>query len=179
MFKAAPGIWSFVAFGTLPLDSPKAPPALPPNDSALDKKSWTASASVPDATFVFSNNKIDIDGSAANPIDGDHWTGWRDMTKPQYPGQWFQVDLKTQQVFDRIEMDNTWAQWDSPKNYEVFVSNDGMEWGQPIAVGAGMPGITSISFPTQTAQYIRITQTGTDFKYNWSIYEFNVFRARD
>ena len=176
-FKATPGHWIFVAFGTLPLDSPKALPAVKPNDRALDKKSWTASASVPDATFVFSNNKIDIDGSAANALDGDHWTGWRDMTKTQYPGQWFQVDMKTLQTFDRIELDYTWAQWDSPKKYEVYVSNDGMTWGQPIATGAGMPGITSISFPPQTAQYIRIIQTGTDPQYNWSIYEFDVFQA--
>lgn len=176
-FKAFPGNWSFVAFGTLPLDSPKAPPAAPRNDRALNKKLWTASAAVPDATFVFSNNKIDIDGSAANAIDGDHWTGWRDMTKTQYPGQWFQVDMKTLQTFERIELDYTSAQWDSPKKYEVYVCNDGMTWGQPIATGAGMPGITSVSFPSQTAQYIRIIQTGTDRQYHWSIFEFDVFQT--
>ncbi len=177
-FKVAPGRWSFVAFGSLPLDSPKAPQAVPPDDSALDKKSWTASASVPDGTFIFSNNKIDIDGSAANAIDGDHWTGWRDVTKTQYPGQWFQVDMKTLQIFDGIELDNTWALWDSPAKYEVYISNDGVTWGQPIATGAGRPGITSIRFPTRTARYIRITQTGTDAKYNWSIYEFDVLRNK-
>jgi hypothetical protein len=174
-FKVAPGNWRFLGVGTLPVDSPKSPPSPPPNDTALDKKSWSASASVQDGPFVFSNNKIMIDGSAANAIDGDHWTGWRDMTKTQYPGQWFQVDLKKTETFDRIELDNTWAQWDSPVRYEVTVSNDGVEWNSAIATGLGKPGITSISFPRQTARYIRITQVGTDATYHWSIYEMNVF----
>jgi hypothetical protein len=60
----------------------------------------------------------------------------------------------------------------------VLVSNDGLTWSQSIASGAGKPGITSISFPRQTARYIRITQTGTDTKYNWSIYELDVFREK-
>ncbi len=177
-FKVAPGTWRFLGVGTLPLDSPKAPPVLPPNDTALDKKSWTASASVKDGPFIFSNNKILIDGSAANAIDGDHWTGWRDVTKPQHSGQWFQVDMKKARTFDRIQLDNTWAQWDSPAKYDVSVSSDGVTWGQSIASGTGKPGITSISFPTQTARYIRVTQTGTDAKYNWSIYELDVFREK-
>ena len=178
-FKVAPGIWRFLGVGTLPLDSPKARPALPPNDTALEKKNWTASASVQDGTFIFSNEKLTIDGSAANAIDGDHWTGWRDMTKTQYPGQWFQVDMKNARIFDRIELDNTWALWDSPVEYAVFVSNNGVNWGKPIATGSGKIGITSISFPTQNARYIRVTQNGTDAAYHWSIYEFDVFRKNE
>ena len=174
-FKVAAGTWRFLGIGTLPLNSPKALPVPPPNDTALDKKSWSASASVQDGPFVFSNNKIMIDGSAPNAIDGDHWTGWRDMTKTQYPGQWFQVDMKKTETFDRIELDNTWAQWDSPARFAVTVSNDGVEWNSPIATGPGKPGITSISFPLQTARYIRITQVATDATYHWSIYEMDVF----
>ena len=174
-FKVASGTWRFLGVGKLPVDSPKPPPNPPPNDTALDKKSWSASASVQDGPFVFSNNKIMIDGSAANAIDGDHWTGWRDMTKTQYAGQWFQLDMKMTQTFDRIELDNTWAQWDSPVRYEVTVSNDGTEWSRAVATGSGKPGITSISLPEQTARYIRIMQLGTDTTYHWSIFEVDVF----
>lgn len=177
-FKVAPGIWHFIGIGTLPLQSPKALPAPPPNDTALDKKSWIASASVVDGTYLFSGAKLVVDVAAANAIDGDHWTGWRDMTKTQYPGQWFQVDMKHIQTIDRIELDNTWAQWDSPAKYEITISNDGVTWGQPIASGAGKPGITSISFPTQSARYFRITQTGTDPTYHWSIFELDVFKRK-
>jgi hypothetical protein len=85
--------------------------------------------------------------------------------------------MKETRTFERIQLSNTWAQWDSPARYEVTVSNDGLVWGQSIASGTGKPGITSISFPRQTTRYIRVTQTGTDTKYNWSIYELDVFRA--
>ena len=35
--------------------------------------------------------------------------------------------------------------------------------------------LTTIRFPDQQARYIRITQTGTSSKYNWSIYELDVY----
>jgi alpha-L-rhamnosidase len=175
-FNAEPGTWTFTGRGTLPIASPKPQPPAPANDTALDKKSWTASASVPDGSFVFSGAKIPIDTAAANALDGDHWTGWRDMTARQYPGQWFQVDMKRAQTFRKIVLDNTWALWDSPKAYAVSVSNDGENWGPPLAAGAGPLGITTITFPTQTARYVRITQTGADPTYNWSIYELDIFR---
>jgi hypothetical protein len=175
-FSAAPGAWKFVGLGVLPITSPKPLPPPPPDDSPLDKKSWTASASVADSSFPFSGAKIPIDISAANAIDGDHWTGWRDMTKTQYAGQWFQVDMKQERTFYKIVLDNTWALWDSPDKYSVSVSNDGTNWGNPIATGSGQLGITSITFPAQTARYIRITQTGTNATYHWSIYELDVYR---
>ncbi len=177
-FKAAPGTWKFRGLGTLPLTSPKPLPLPPPNDTALDKKSWTASASVADGSFLFSGAKIPIDVAAANAIDGDHWTGWRDMTKTQYEGQWFQVDMKQEQTFEKIVLDTTWALWDSPDKYSVSVSNDGTNWENPIATGSGQLGITTITFPAQTARYIRITQTGTNATYHWSIYELDVYRER-
>jgi hypothetical protein len=177
-FKAAPGTWKFLGVGTLPLTSPKSLPPPPSQAKPFDKKLWTASASVADGSFLFSGAKIPIDVSAANAIDGDHWTGWRDMTKTQYPGQWFQVDMKQRQTFSKIVLDNTWALWDSPDRYSVSVSNDGEHWGTPIATGAGQLGITTITFPAKTARYIRITQNGTNAKYQWSIYEFDVFRSK-
>jgi alpha-L-rhamnosidase len=176
-FKVAPGTWKLVGHGTLPLTSPKPLPPPPPNDTPLDKKSWTASASVADGIFPFSGGKIPVDVPAANALDDDHWTGWRDMTQTQYPGQWFQVDMQQAQTFDKIVLDNTWALWDSPDKYAVAVSADGIHWGPPIATGSGQLGITTITFPTQTARHIRITQTGQNPKYHWSIYEFDVLRT--
>lgn len=124
----------------------------------------------------FSGDKIPIDVSAANAINGNHWTGWRDMTRTQYPGQWFQVNMKAARTFDKIVLDTTWALWDSPDKYSVSVSNDGADWGNPVATGFGQLGITTITFPAQTARYIRVTQTGTNTTYHWSIYEFDVYK---
>ncbi|MCF7973989.1 MAG: discoidin domain-containing protein [Phycisphaerae bacterium] len=175
-FKAAPGTWTFAGQGTLSLASPKALPAPPSQDTPLDKKHWTACASVPDSSFAFSGAKIPIEIPAANALDGDHWTGWRDMTKTQTPGQWFQVDMKQAQTFDKIVLDTTWALWDTPQQYAVSVSNDGETWSDPIATGSGELGITTITFAPQTARYVRITQTGANATYHWSIYELNVYR---
>ena len=173
-FNVEPGTWTFVGAGELSLASPKPLPSPPPNDTALEKKSWTASASVPDGVFMFNNTAFDV--SAANAIDCDHWNGWRDMTKHQYAGQWFQIDMKQPQSFYKIVLDNTWALWDSPNMYAVTVSNDGTNWGEPIATGSGQLGMTTITFPAQTARYIRITQTGTNAIYRWSIYELDVYK---
>ena len=162
------------------LDTPK--PAGKPavqQGVKLNNKIWTASSSTKDSSFLFSGDKMPVDISAANAIDGDHWTGWRDMSGTQHPGQWFMVDMKTLQKFDKIQLDNTWALWDSPNRYIVTVSNDGKEWSQPVAEGSGPLGITEISFPTKYARFIKITQSGSDPKYNWSIYEMDVYRKKN
>ena len=182
-FTAAPGTWKFQADGDLrpddkqQLDSVRKSrrTASKAKGVALDKKTWTARASVPDGTFPFSGRRIPIDASAANALDGDHWTGWRDMTETQHPGQWFEVDMKRPRTFARLVLDNTWAQWDSPAKYSVSVSDDGEHWSKPIAQGAGELGITEITFEPQTARYIRITQTGASDLYHWSIFELDVY----
>jgi len=177
-FTANPGTWNFTGTGILPITSPKPLPLPIANDIVLDKKNWTATASVKDSTFLFSGAKIPVDVSAANAIDGDHWTGWRDMRKKQYPGQWFKIDMKKKQKFDKIVLDCTWALFDTPNKYSVSVSNDDKNWGKPIATGAGALGITTITFPTQNARYLKITQTGIDTTYYWSVYELDVYRKR-
>ena len=175
-FSVKSGSWKFLGVGQLPTDSPK-PPAVPvvADDRALDKKSWTASASVADGTFLFSGEKLVVDVAAANALDGDYWTGWRDMTKTQYAGQWFQVDMKKEEQFDKIVLDTTWAVWDTPQQYVVRISKDGKEWSQPIVTGKGNKGITTITFPQQSARHIKVEQTGANPLYHWSIYEFDVF----
>ena len=177
-FKVAPGTWKFVGRGSLPLGSPKPLPPPPAKDIALDKKPWLATASVPDGSYLFSGAKIPLDVSAGNALDGDHWTGWRDMTRFQHPGQWFQLDMREPQAFDKIVLDNTWALWDSPDQYAVAVSDDGTHWSEPIATGAGQLGITTITFPPQHARFLRVTQTGMKLLYHWSIFEIDVYRHK-
>jgi len=45
-----------------------------------------------------------------------------------------------------------------------------------VATGPGGHGITRITFPQQTARYVRVTQTGTNSTYHWSVYELDVYR---
>ncbi len=176
LIELMPGIWDISCEGKLKINNAKIsskPKVLVPS---LIKKNWTAYASVKDSSFLFSGDNIPIQINAQNAIDNDHWTGWRDMTHLQYPGQFFVVDMKTKQSFSKIELENSWALWDSPKEFEVRISNDGKTWSAPIATGKGQLGITPITFKTQASRFIKITQTGTDPTYHWSIYEMQVFK---
>lgn len=54
-------------------------------------------------------------------------------------------------------------------SYEIYVSNDGNNWGGAIASGSSSSGV--ITFNTQNARYVRVMQTGSKGNY-WSIHEF-------
>ena len=176
-FRIGSRNWKFVGKGKIITGSPKPLPKKLRKEVALDRRGWTFETSAPKGEYLFTDQKIAIDVSGENVLDGDAWTGWRDMSQTQHPGQWVQVDMKTSNTFDKVVLDNTWALWDSPEHYEVKVSQDGVNWGQVIASGHGELGITTINFPKQNARFIRINQTGTNPKYHWSIYELDVFRG--
>ncbi len=181
-FKVKPGTWKFVGSGNVKMSTPKQPPVSAKVGVKLNKKDWTASACVDHQTYEAGpwnggkgNVILTADASAANAIDGDHWTGWRTMTD-QVPGQWFAIDMKQRQSFDKIVMDNVWAIYDSPAGYAIYVSDDNTNWGTPVASGTGARwGITTATFPTKTGRYIKIEQTGTK-KQVWSIFELDVWK---
>ena len=188
-FKVEPGTWKFVASGVLPIATPK-PVPLPSSAVKLDSSSWTVSASMDNQTYKggpWSGRTWPVNASAMNAIDEDHWTGWRaiDPKKPagafnhygaqQTPGQWFMVDMKQAQTFDKIVLDNSWAPYGYPQSYEVHVSNNGVDWGMPVATGKGHVYMTTIVFPKQTARYLKITQTGAK-NHPWSIFELEVYK---
>jgi len=146
------GWWSideFNAYGT-------------PVPTTLSRTGWIASASA-------SNG-----GAASNALDSNLTTRWSPGTS-QANGQWFQVDMTSNQTFSQITLAAPNSNNDYPVGYQVNVSTDGVNWGSPVATGASTQGVPSmtIAFPTQTARYIRITQTGTTGNW-WSIDEFNV-----
>jgi hypothetical protein len=98
------------------------------------------------------------------------------MGQDQIPGQWFTVDMQKRQRFNRIVMDNVWAVYDSPAGYTIHVSDDGLNWGEPVASGKGERwGITTAMFKPVTARYIKIEQTG-QAKQFWSIFELDVYK---
>src|SRR6185436_13013183 len=95
---------------------------------------------------------------------------------PQANGQWFQVDMRTAQTFDQILLDATGFSNDYPRGYQVFASSSPTAFGSPIATGVATSALVSIGFPTQTARYLRVVQTGSASSW-WSIAELNVFAA--
>ena len=128
----------------------------------LDRTGWVASASGSDAN-----------SQPSNSIDGDIGTRWS-TGADQTPGQWFQVDMGTTNLCNTIVMDCGNSTTDYPRGYLVYVSLDGTNWGSPVATGTGTV-VTRVTFATQPARFIRVTQTGSSGSYWWSIAEFNVY----
>jgi hypothetical protein len=87
-------------------------------------------------------------------------------------GDWFQIDLGSQQTFNQLVLDTTGSSGDSARRYELYVSNDGTNWGQPIATGPGSP-VNNILIPQATGRYIRVVNKGSAGNW-WSIHEVNV-----
>jgi beta-glucosidase len=87
---------------------------------------------------------------------------------------WFQVDMGTAQTFDEITMDSGTNTSDYARGYQVYVSNDGTNFGSAIASGTGTGSVVIAQFPQQTARYIKVVQTGSASNW-WSIAEFNAY----
>ncbi len=132
------------------------------NPSPLDRTGWSAAASVSE------------DGApASNALDGVFGTRWS-SGQPQSPGMSFQIDMGKTQRFSSIALDCGTSGGDYPRGYQVFVSHDGSTWGNPIATGQGSYGYTVITFPTQSARYVKVVLTSATGSW-WSIDEFYVF----
>jgi hypothetical protein len=131
----------------------------------LSRSGWVASAS-----------STESGGSPARAIDGDVTTRWSTGAS-QANGQWFQVDMGATNTFFQIVLDAGSSTGDYPRGYRVNLSNDGSTWGLPMASGAGTSQVTMITFATNSARYIRVTQTGSTSGW-WSIHEFNVYGTR-
>jgi hypothetical protein len=129
--------------------------------TALPRTGWVASASV--------------GTSPDNALDGNSSTRWTTGTA-QVPGQWFAVDMKAAQTFSQITLDAASSTGDYPRGYQVFVSNDGTNFGSAIATGSGTSQLVSITVPTQAARYVKVVQTGSAGNW-WSIAEFNVYAS--
>ena len=133
-------------------------------NAVLSRSGWVASASASAAG-----------NPPTNAIDGDITTRWS-TGAAQANGQWFQVDTGSAKSFFRIVLDAGASSGDYPQGYQVNVSNDGVNWGSPVAMGTGSAAVTTINFPAQTARYIRVTQTGSSSGW-WSIHEFYVYAS--
>jgi len=87
---------------------------------------------------------------------------------------WFEVDMTSTQTFNEITMDSAGSTNDYARGYQVFVSTDGTNFGSAIASGTGAAALITVQFPTQTARYIKVVQTGAASNW-WSIAELNVY----
>jgi len=137
-------------------DAPGTPEALP-------RDGWTVSASASSP-----------DDPVGNAIDGDPATRWSTGAGMQ-PGDWFQVDLGEVRSFSEISLDTSGSPGDFARGYEVYVSDDGESWGEPIARGGGRTQLR-VLLPAVEARYIKIVNTGSSGSW-WSIHELNVYTS--
>jgi hypothetical protein len=84
------------------------------------------------------------------------------------------MNIGSSKTFNKITLDSGSNSNDYPRGYEIYVSSNGTNWGSAVASGAGSGSIQTISFPVQTAQYIKVVLTGTASPW-WSLNELNVY----
>lgn len=131
----------------------------PLGEFGLDRTGWTASASANSA-------------SAGNALDGDATTRW-DSGAAQAGGEWFQVDLGTPTLLDRVYVDAAGFTANAAAGYQVLVSPDAATWSN-VASGTNSSARIVATFPAVVDRYVRIVQTGTSSS-SWSVAEFNAF----
>lgn len=86
---------------------------------------------------------------------------------------WFKVDMKGIFKFDTITIVGN--QSDYPTEYEVVISNNGIDWTS-IATGSGTPNTINITLErTQRARYVMVKQTSAAPRGDWwSILDFKI-----
>jgi len=135
----------------------------------LDRTKWKTNANANDT-------------QSALAIDNDVNSRWTTKTK-QSPGQSFILDMGAMEEFNAIEIisrSGQLSELDYARGYVIQSSQDGTNWEDSIAEGNGdTSGITRIDFEPRNARYIRITQTGSDSFYWWSIHDLNIFFSSD
>jgi hypothetical protein len=85
-------------------------------------------------------------------------------------GQYLQVNLGEPQSFNQLEMVVPGRTTDYARGYNVEVSTNGTSWTTvATCTGTGTPEVAT--FPTQTAQYVRVVLTAANSSYWWSVDE--------
>jgi len=119
-----------------------------------------------------------VRGAERNALDNDPKTRWTTGAS-MHGGEWFMVDLGYEGEIRTIFLDAGPTGGDYPRGYEVYVSLDGEQWGEPVVKG-GNPKARAftITLPPTTGRFVKIVQTGKDGSF-WSINEIRVNGAPD
>jgi hypothetical protein len=129
--------------------------------SIMSRTGWVATASATAGTDF-----------PANAVDASTSTRWSTGKAQSKGTQSFTVDMQTAQTFNQITMD---SHGDYARSYQLFVSSDGVGWGNPVATGSATASPVIVTFAQQTARFIRIVQLPSQGTGSWwSIYDFNV-----
>ncbi len=131
----------------------------------LSRQLWKATAS-----HMVASPETASNDAPQFVFDGNPSTRWTSLA-PQNVGMWFYVDMGASYTLNNI---NLLGNNDFPVGYALYVSQDGENWGTPIASGAGAAPSFDITFPPVTARYLRLVSTVNAPTSWWSINELNV-----
>ena len=109
-----------------------------------------------------------------NAVDGNPKTRWT-TGRGMRGGEWFQVRLAYETQIKEVFLDAGPVGHDQPRGWEVYVSRDGDDWGEPVATG-GDPKkkAFTITFPPKEGRYVKIVQTGGPAGNFWSVNEIRI-----
>ena len=134
-------------------------------ETPLSQAGWVAS----------SNTNSSAGDAPQNAISGD--TGARfSSDAAQASGMYWQVNMGSAQTFNQIEMDSGGYSTDYARGYNVEVSTNGTTFTS-VDTGTGTSSPETVTFATQTAQYIRVVLTQAVSPYWWSMVNFTVYTS--
>ena len=174
----APMISSIASSSSL---SPSSLPSLSSSSAISSSVAQSSSSSANSSTSglddrsLWTLNASHNTGELELTIDDDPSTRWATRIA-QAGGEWLTIDLGAQYPFNTVVLNSAESPTDYPRGYEVFVSNDGINWGDAVQRSQGTAGTTTIIFEDANTRFIRIEQTGNVERYWWSIYELNVLQ---
>ena len=122
--------------------------------------------------WVFSSNFNNSPGQHKLMVDLDpetRWTSKAYMVKSD--AMWITVDLGYEQAVTSVVLDAAPSGGDFPRKYELYLSNDPDNFGEPVASGNGA-ALTDITCDA-TGRYLKIVQTGKQGPF-WSIHELKI-----
>src|SRR5487761_1255915 len=131
--------------------------------AVLDRTGWVARSNAPYTSA----------DAPQYALDGRLTTRFS-TSEPQATGSYFGVDLGAAQAFDELVMASPNSPNDYARGYDVKVWTNAKTWAT-IATCTGTATPEVVSFPTQTARYVRVVLTAASASYWWSIDEFNLY----
>ena len=141
----------------------------PVSGTALSRSGWSVST----------NTAASGSDVATNAIDGNLSTRFS-SDAPQADGAYWQANMGSARTFDELQLQVPDSAGDYARSYDLEVSNNGSSW-TTVASCTGTGDPETVSFPAQTAQYIRVVNTmlndglTTSTGSWWSIGELNLY----
>jgi len=135
----------------------------PMSGTALDRTGWSATTNAP-------SGSADV---PANALDGNFNTRFS-TNEDQAPGLAIHVDLGSARAFDELALRAPSSPEDYARGYDVTVSTNNSTFST-VAACTGTANPEIVSFPTQTAQWVRVVLTAASTTNWWSIDELDLY----